>query len=121
MGDAKSAVAQMRTLFQTYPGKGFRPYLSICLAALGEHDAALSEITQEIEDIAEVDPDVSYWIASANIMVGRVDHGLDWLERSVALSNRDFGWFERDPVLQPIRKEPRYLALVSGLQRSAAV
>ena len=118
-GDSAGAARQMRKLLLTFPCEGFRAHLSMFLGAMGEHDAAMSEITEEIKSIAEVDPDVSYWIASANLMAGRVDDAFEWLERSVQLGYRDFAWFEADPVLQPVQLDKRFVDLVSRFKQSA--
>ena len=114
-GDPATAVKELRSLFSTDPCIGFRPYLSMCLSALGEHDAASRELTVETERVAEVDPDVSYWLASAYWMVGRPDAAFKWLECSIRLGNHNVRWFNEDPFLEPMRNDARFEDLVSGL------
>ena len=107
-GDAPVAVKELESLFSVYPCIGFRPYLSMCLSAIGERDAALRELTPEGEVIADVDPDVSYWLACANVMADRIDPAFKWLAHSMWLGNHNVPWLERDPILEPMRADPRF-------------
>jgi hypothetical protein len=91
----------------------------MCLCAAGQRDAALRELTAEVDEIADVDPDVSYWLASANSMLGRSDLAFKWLKWAIKLGNRNLPWFQRDPVLDFIRKDPRYDDLLAGLRKTS--
>jgi serine/threonine-protein kinase len=115
-GDAKRAAALFRDFFGPHPSPGFRPYFSMCLSALGERAAALKELTAETERVAEVDPDVSYWLASAYLMAEETDLALKWLERTIADGNRNLPWFESNPVWKPMSDNPRFKELMSGLR-----
>jgi TolB-like protein/tetratricopeptide (TPR) repeat protein len=115
-GNPALAAEGIRSLLSTYPCEGYRPYLSMCLSALGDREAARKELTPETERIAEVDPDVSYWLASANSMLGRADLAFKWLAWAIKLGNRNLPWFQRDPVLDFIRKDPRFDDLLAGLR-----
>jgi serine/threonine-protein kinase len=115
-GDAAGAAASFRSLLATHPSDGFRPFLSMCLSALGERDAALKELTAETERVAEADPDVSHWLASAYLMTGKTDLALEWLERSIAVGNHNRPWFESDPIWKPISNDPRFKRLMQGLR-----
>ena len=117
-GDAATAADELRHLCSDSPSNGFRPYLSMCLSTLGDREGALRELSEETERIAEVDPDVSYWLASANLMVGRIDTAFEWLERSIGLGNHNLRWFEKDPFLEPMRRDPRYADLVSDIRET---
>ncbi|MEO8574728.1 MAG: tetratricopeptide repeat protein [Pyrinomonadaceae bacterium] len=116
-GDPATAAAEMRILFATYPSVGFRPYFSMCLSALGEREAALRELSAETEAIAAVDPDISYWLASANLMAGRTETAFKWLRDSIFLGNHNLPWFEADPVWTPLRQDPRFLELLAPLKK----
>jgi len=115
-GDPAGAVETLRRLFETHPSAGVRPYLSMFLSALGEREAALNELTVETERIAEVDPDVSYWLASAYAMTEKTELALEWLERSIAVGNRNLPWFESNPVWKPMFEDRRFKELMSGLK-----
>ena len=115
-GDPASGAETLRSLLETYPSAGFRPYLSMYLSALGEREAALNELTVETERVAEVDPDVSYWLASAYLMAGKTDLALEWLEYSIAVGNRNLPWFESNPVWKPMFEDLRFTELMEGLR-----
>jgi len=117
LGGPSAAVKELRDLFRTHPSRAFRPVLSMCLSAAGEREAALRELDGDAEEIAEVDPDVSYWLASANSLLGRPELAFKWLERSIQLGNHNLPWFERDPVLALMRDDPRFEGLLSGLRQ----
>jgi tetratricopeptide (TPR) repeat protein/TolB-like protein len=117
-GEPAIAVEQIKRIFATYPCEGFRPYLAICLSALGDFDAARRELTEESEKIAEVDPDVAYWVATAHLMAGRKDEALKWLEHSIFLGNHNLAAFETDKTWMPMHGDARYDRLLSGLKYS---
>jgi eukaryotic-like serine/threonine-protein kinase len=114
-GNAARAAALFRSLLAENPNDGFRPYLSMCLSALGDRDAALKELTAETEIVAEADPDVSYWLASAYLMMERRDLALIWLERSIAVGNHNRPWFESDPVWKSMSDDLRFKTLMAKL------
>ena len=118
-GDAAAALEEMRSVLMTYPCDGFRPYVAICLCSLGEREAALRELNEETERVGSVDPDVSYWIASAYFMAGRIDTAFTWLKSSIRLGNHNLRWFEKDPILAPWRVDQRFVDLVSDLKRNS--
>jgi len=115
-GDAAGAAEILRGLFEAYPSEGFRPYMSMCLSALGEHEAALNELTEGTERIAAVDPDVSYWLASAYLMADKKELALIWLERSIHVGNHNLPWFESNPMWKPMFEDQRFKTLMSGLR-----
>jgi tetratricopeptide (TPR) repeat protein len=96
-GHPPEAIEELRSLLAVCSCKAFPAYLAICLSAQGEFEAAECELTEECERIAEVDPDVSYWVATAKLMAGRIDEALKWLGRSIALGNHNRA------LLKPIR------------------
>ena len=118
-GDAAGAAETLRGLYEVYPSEGFRPYMSMCLSALGKHKAALNELTEGTERIAAVDPDVSYWLASAYLMADKTELALIWLERSINVGNHNLPWFESNPMWKPMHSDPRFKELMSSLKRPA--
>jgi serine/threonine-protein kinase len=117
-GHPAVAAEEMRSLFSTYPSIGFRPYLSMCLSALGDREAAMQVLTPEIEAIAAVDPDVSYWLASANLLAGQTDTAFKWLRTSIWLGNNNLPWFESDPVWASMRTDSRFASAISTISRT---
>ena len=63
------------------------------------------------------DPIVRYNLACTYSLLGRVDDAIQTLEQSVSLGYRDCTHLQRDPDLEGIRRDPRYLALVDRVQR----
>ena len=49
-----------------------------------------------------------YWIASFFAMAGEREEALRWLERGLALGNRNYLWFKIDPNLERIRGDERF-------------
>ena len=116
-GHPAAAAEEMRDLFSTYPSIGFRPYLSMCLSALGDYEAAIRELNPKIEAIAAVDPDVSYWLASANLLAGQTDTAFKWLRTSIWLGNHNLPWFKTDPVWASMRTDARFASAISTISR----
>ncbi|HUT33816.1 MAG TPA: hypothetical protein VNE39_10065 [Planctomycetota bacterium] len=63
------------------------------------------------------DPIVHYNLACSYAIVGKVDQAIETLEHAVALGYHDSGYLQRDPDLDGIRRDPRYLALLDRVQR----
>ena len=114
-GDPAGAIEELRIALSICPCKAFQTFLAMCFSALGRFEAAQLAITEECERIAEVDPDVSYWLASAKLMAGHTDEALHWLECSVNLGNHNRKLFETDPIWTPMNDDPRYREVVSRL------
>jgi tetratricopeptide (TPR) repeat protein len=116
-GNPAGAAASLKGLFEIYPLEGFRPHLSMCLSALGDRESALNELTDKTEKVAAANPDVSYGLASAYLMAGRPDLALHWLKYSINHGYRNLPWLENNPVWEPMRHDPRFKRLMTGLAR----
>lgn len=64
------------------------------------------------------DPVVHYNLACSYSLLGHNDEALATLRRAVALGYRDFAHMQRDPDLENIRNEPRYLALLEEILKN---
>ncbi|NOT46683.1 MAG: protein kinase [Acidobacteria bacterium] len=117
-GDPGGSAKLFRTLFKEYPSDGLRPYMSMCLSAVGEKEAALNELTESTERVAAADPNVAYWLASAYLMAGKTDLALKWLEGAIALGNHNLPWFESNPVWKPLFGDQSFNELMSRLRSS---
>lgn len=62
------------------------------------------------------DPIVHYNLACSYALIGQVDKAIDTLELAIEYGYRDFTYLQRDPDLEGIRHDPRYLALLSRIQ-----
>jgi serine/threonine protein kinase/tetratricopeptide (TPR) repeat protein len=90
-------------------------YLGACaLGKIGERARA----TEWAERALRIDPDepvTLYNIGCMYSLMGRVPDALECLERAVKNGFRDRAWFENDSDLDPLRKEPRFQALLKQL------
>jgi adenylate cyclase len=65
----------------------------------------------------EIDPDdagVRYNLACLYAVAGEVDRSLDTLEAAVRVGFGNREWLERDPDLDAVRRDPRFLALLGS-------
>ena len=94
---------------------GIRPIYATFLSALGWHDEARAQITEEVIKTADTDHDVAYWLASAYALEDERDKALKWLRRAIELGNENRPWFERDKNWDSLRNDPEYQQIVGGI------
>jgi serine/threonine protein kinase/tetratricopeptide (TPR) repeat protein len=94
---------------------GIRPIYATFLSALGWHDEAREQITDEVIKTADTDHDVAYWLASAYAMEGEREAALKWLRRAIELGNENRPWFERDKNWNSLRDDPEYQEIVGSI------
>jgi serine/threonine-protein kinase len=94
---------------------GIRPIYATFLSALGWHDEARAQITDEVIKTANTDHDVAYWLASAYAMEGERDDALKWLRRAIELGNQNKPWFETDKNWDSLRNDPEYQQIVNSI------
>jgi hypothetical protein len=80
--------------------------------ASGDRRGAESAVQALERDYAEAGP---YQIAGVYAAMGERDRALDWLERSHALGDPGLAEIRADPLLAPLREEPRYRELLKTL------
>ncbi|MBV8308238.1 MAG: TIR domain-containing protein [Gammaproteobacteria bacterium] len=92
-------------------------FSSVCLAMaydkLRRHadaEAALAEFTASSGDI------FPYVVAMTYAQWGNSAEALDWLEKAVRLPDLNIEALKVDPLLDPVRKEPRFRAILRGLK-----
>jgi len=84
------------------------------LATLGQKERA----RQWAERALSIDPEdtaVLYNVACAYSLLGESDRAIDCLEKTLAYGEWFKGWAEHDPDLDPLRKNPRFPALLKTL------
>jgi serine/threonine-protein kinase len=94
---------------------GIRPIYATFLSALGWHEEARAQITDEVIKTADTDHDVAYWLASAYALQGQRDQALKWLRRAIELGNENRPWFERDKNWDSLRNDPEYRRIIEGI------
>ncbi|MEM7049861.1 MAG: winged helix-turn-helix domain-containing protein [Acidobacteriota bacterium] len=102
--------------------------LRLALALAGVGDAAASETTRRRaeSEIRRQLEDGSQWhghrafLAQAAALRGDPEAALQWLERAVALGRRSSRWDRVDPFFAEIAADPRFVALLEGMERDVA-
>lgn len=99
---------------------GIRPLLAMCLSAMGEHEAARAQLIDRVKEVAALDHDVPYWLASAYVMEGEYTEAFKWLEKAISLGNENYPWFEANPVWETLRDDPRFSELMRRIKNRHA-
>jgi len=60
-----------------------------------------------------------YWVASFYAMAGDRDEAFLWLERGIAIGNRNYRWFEVDPNMESLCSDPRYVEILKKARSEA--
>ena len=94
---------------------GIRPIYATFLSALGWHEDARAQITDEVLKTADTDHDVAYWLASAYALEGERGQALKWLRRAIELGNENRPWFERDKNWDSLRSDPEYQEIIGAI------
>ena len=90
-------------------------------AVVGDRQKAFSWMTSEATQTCRRDFMYSWWIACAYVMVGDADSALDWLENAVELGFVNHRYLsEIDPILAPLRRVPRFQALMARARAKQA-
>ena len=84
------------------------------LAALGEADRSRG-LADRAQALAPDDSMALYNLGCIYSLLGAVESALDCLEQAARLGLRQKGWYEHDSNLDPLRREPRFEALMRSL------
>jgi TolB-like protein/Flp pilus assembly protein TadD len=114
-GDVPGAIAEYEQARESArkEGQGREYYAVVFLAHLygvnGNREKALKmfEEARQLEDRARV---WAYGYALIQIGLGNKEEAIDWLERSYQA--KEAAWIKVDPMLDPLRGDPRFEALV---------
>jgi TolB-like protein len=75
-------------------------------------------LLKTIEAAQRADHHVAYSAGAAYAQLGRNDDALRWLTRAAETGFPCAPWYERDPLLSPLRSDSRFTSLLTRLQRS---
>jgi tetratricopeptide (TPR) repeat protein len=109
----EEAARLLREVLEHNPSlHGIRPIYAMCLSKLGQHEAALGELSERVLEIADADHDIAYWTGSVYALEGEREEALSWLERAIDLGNENRAWFESDPNWESLRNDERFQELL---------
>ena len=121
-GEPVKAAEILEQVLEQHPQlDGIRPIYATFLSALGWHDEARAQLTDEVRATANTDHDVAYWLASAYALEGERVEALKWLRRAIELGNENKPWFKRDKNWDTLRSDPEFQAIVGALSEPPAV
>src|SRR3989441_1946791 len=111
-GQTDAAAELMQQVVASHPSMhGIRPFMAMFLSAQGKHVEARAQLNSAVMRNAEVDPDISYSVASVYALEGMQAEALEWLGRSIALGNENQPCFENDPNWSSLKSNPRFQVL----------
>jgi serine/threonine-protein kinase len=94
-----------------------RGWILFCLALvydkLGRHGDAEAMFTKLRAEWGDAP---AYQYAEIYAQWGNTAKALEWLDTAVRLRDPSQGWLKRDPLLDPLRKEPRFQAIERALK-----
>jgi pentatricopeptide repeat protein len=81
---------------------------------LGQHDEGIKWADKAFETDPR-DPYIVYGVACSYSRVGRIEEAIDFFEKSVLCGFAHKDWIEHDDDLNPLRDNPRFKAIVDGM------
>ena len=112
MAAARRVVANAERHLQDYPDNPRPLYLgAAALMNLGEKDKAYEWAERALE-LAPTDGPTRYNLACVYALAGDKDKALECLENSITSRS----WMENDPELASLRGDPRFQAILDGLE-----
>src|SRR5262245_42429644 len=111
-GDVPTAIAEYTKAQQLSDDLRIQVLLANIKALSGEKEAAKQLLT-ELEEISRHRYVRSYWRALLHLSLGNRDEAIRWLDKGVAdHEGLEIAWIKVDPMLDPLRGDPRFEALV---------
>jgi TolB-like protein len=92
-------------------------YSQVCLAIVYDKLGRHTDAREMLDKVAASRGDLgAYLYADINAQWGNTAEALKWLETALRLRDPGLAWLKADPLLDPLRKEPRYLAIERALK-----
>ena len=120
-GDPAKAIATLDSLTRSTSAPAAnraRAALASFLAHGGDHRQAEALIGEVVKAGGYMDHHVAYSVGAAYAQLGRPDQAAIWLAKAIDTGFPCYPWFERDPLLDPVRKDPRVSQLLARLRAS---
>ena len=87
--------------------------LAIVYDKLGRHTEARDTLDTLVASRGDLG---AYLYADIYAQWGSTAKALKWLETALLLRDPGLAWLKADPLLEPLRKEPRYIAIERALR-----
>jgi TolB-like protein/tetratricopeptide (TPR) repeat protein len=110
LGDLQSARASCETKPDYWPSQ---QCLAVIYDKLGRHSDAAAELSKLRAALGD---DAAYQCATVYTQWGNRGQALDWLETALRLRDPGLVQLKTDPLLDPLRKEPRFQAVMRELK-----
>jgi TolB-like protein/lipoprotein NlpI len=120
-GDSTRAIATLDSLSQTTsapPANRARAALASFLAHKGEKEEAEALIAMVVGKEGYIDHHVAYSLGAAYAQLGQPEQAASWLTKAMETGFPCYPWFERDPLLDPVRQDPRVSWVLTQLRQS---
>jgi TolB-like protein/cytochrome c-type biogenesis protein CcmH/NrfG len=116
-GDSEAAAPLFKKILLEHPNiEAIRPLYAQCLSARGEHELARAQLTDRVKELAQLDHDVPYWLASAHAAEQEADEAFKWLRTAIMLGNENLPWFRSNPAWQALRGDERFETLMHEIE-----
>jgi tetratricopeptide (TPR) repeat protein len=111
-GDLSAAIAEYERAQQLSDDPEIRVRLATAKASSGDKEAPAQMLT-ELEELSRHRYVHIYWRVLLYLSLENHDEAIRWLEKGVAdREGRDINWIKVDPLLDSLRGDPRFEALV---------
>ena len=115
-GDADGARAMLASIRRRdRPDTRAQASLASIEAAQGRRQDAETRLASILRG-SDVDHHAAYSVGAAFAQLNKPAASLDWLERAADTGFPCSPWFERDPLLDPVRTDPRFVRLMARIQ-----
>jgi TolB-like protein len=116
VGDGKGAREMLGSIRRgDTPDARAQASLASVEAALGMEEEARARI-MAIEHGPDMDHHIAYSLGAAMAQLHDPSASLTWLERAADTGFPCYPWFERDPLLNPVRHDPSFVRLLERLR-----
>jgi TolB-like protein len=118
-GDAERAEALLETMIDEegpLPSNA-RAALAALQAARGER-AGAQRLADRVAEESDLNHHAAYGLGVAYAQLGDPSAALRWLSQAATTGFPCYPWYERDPLLDPIRTDSRFAEFMRGLGRS---
>jgi tetratricopeptide (TPR) repeat protein len=116
-GFAYYGLGDLQSARSSCEARAEKPWAQLCLSLvydkLGRHGDAETTLKKQLAKMGDVP---AYQYAEIYAQWGNAAKALEWLDTAMRLQDSALGWLKRDPLLDPLRNEPRFQAIERALK-----